>query len=50
MITRITIEVELPADFPEKYTDALLKTIDLCAVKKAIQNAPEFDLRAVRGE
>lgn len=48
LITRITIDVELPDDFPEKYTEALLKAIDTCAVKKAIQKAPAFELRAVR--
>ena len=50
MVTRITLDIELPADFPAKYTDALLKTVDLCAVKKAIQNAPEFELRSVLKE
>jgi len=46
-VTRVSIDVELPADFPEKYRSALLKAIDLCTVKKTIQNPPEFDLRAV---
>lgn len=49
-VTRITIDLEFPADFPEKYEEALLHVVDLCAVKKTILNAPEFELRAVRRE
>lgn len=44
MISKIKMEVELPADFPEKYKAPLLKAIDLCAVKKHIIQAPEFEL------
>lgn len=36
--------IKLPSSFPEKYKDALLKTADACAVKKAIQSMPEFKL------
>jgi len=48
LVSRISLDVELPADFPEEYTSALIRSVDLCAVKKVIQNAPEFELRAVR--
>ena len=48
-VTKISIDVELPEDFPEKYKGALLNAIDLCTVKKTIQNPPEFDVRAVTG-
>ena len=46
-VKRITIEIELPADFPEKYEKALLHTVDLCAVKKTMLDPPEFDVRTV---
>jgi len=49
-VTKISIDLELPPDFPEKYEDALLHVVDLCTVKKTIQNSPEFELRTVRGE
>ncbi|MBF0587271.1 OsmC family protein [Prosthecochloris sp. N3] len=50
-IGKITIEIEVPADFPEKYRPVLIKSANLCAVKKHIQNAPEFDVvTTVAGE
>ncbi|MFO7915341.1 MAG: OsmC family protein [Candidatus Krumholzibacteriales bacterium] len=47
MIEKISLIVELPEDFPEKYRQPLLKTIDLCTVKKHILDAPEFELTTV---
>lgn len=43
-IGRISLEIEVPQDFPEKYRKALADTASLCAVKKAIQHAPDFDI------
>jgi len=40
-----SVEVKLPNDFPEKYKDALLKAAEGCAVKKAIQSQPVFELK-----
>jgi len=42
MIDKITIEVQLPADFPEKYKESLINVANLCLVKKSIVNPPEF--------
>jgi ribosomal protein S12 methylthiotransferase accessory factor len=36
------LQLTLPAGFPEKYRSGILKAMDLCAVKKHIQHAPEF--------
>lgn len=47
LIEKISLIVELPEDFPEKYRQPLLKTIDLCTVKKHILDAPEFELTTV---
>ena len=47
MIVRIGIDVELPADFPEKYVKPLLKAIDLCSVKKHLFDPPAIELAAV---
>jgi ribosomal protein S12 methylthiotransferase accessory factor len=43
-IGTIRIEVEVPPEFPEKYHDALVRSIDQCAVKKHIVEAPEFEV------
>jgi putative redox protein len=44
MISKITIDVQLPSGFPEKYTKALIKAVDSCAVKKHILSPPEFEI------
>lgn len=41
----ITLDIKVPADFPEKYYPALIKAADQCAVKKAIQNQPDFEVK-----
>ena len=41
---KIDINVSLPSDFPEKYKKPLLKTVESCTVKKAIQEKPEFNI------
>ncbi len=43
-IGKISIEIEVPDDFPEKYRETLVKVADLCAVKKHIQNPPVFEV------
>jgi ribosomal protein S12 methylthiotransferase accessory factor len=47
LFTPIVIEVSLPQDFPEKYHKAILRTANLCTVKKHIMNPPEFDVKLV---
>jgi putative redox protein len=42
MIDKITITVDLPPGFPEKYKFAIVKAIDHCTVKAHIVRAPEF--------
>jgi len=43
-IGKISLEIEVPEEFPAKYRNALAQAADLCAVKKHIQNAPEFEV------
>jgi len=43
MYTKIIFDVQLPKDFPEKYKNAVIKSADLCAVKKHIFEPPEFE-------
>ncbi len=44
IIEKITIEIQLPPKFPEKYREAVIRSVDLCAVKKHIYNPPEFEI------
>ena len=43
-LDKITLEIELPSDFPEKYRTAVIKTAELCPVKKLLMNPPEFEV------
>ena len=45
MIKKITIDVNLPKDFPSKYSNAVKSVAELCPVKKHIMNAPAFDIK-----
>jgi ribosomal protein S12 methylthiotransferase accessory factor len=40
----ILININLPAGFPEKYRDAIVRVADQCAVKKTIMEPPEFEV------
>lgn len=42
--TMVRVELQLPAGFPEKYRDAILRAADQCAVKKHIHEPPQFEL------
>jgi len=41
---KLSIDLKVPAAFPEKYKKAILRTMDLCSVKKHIINPPEFEI------
>jgi len=45
MISKITLSIQLPGTFPEKYKKAIQSAADLCSVKKHILNPPEFDIQ-----
>jgi len=46
MVNRINIDIQLPADFPEKYVKAVKASADKCTVKKLMQKAPEFNIKS----
>jgi putative redox protein len=46
-LVKVEIDVEVPPGFPDKYLDALVRVADQCAVKKAIQAQPVFEVKAV---
>ncbi len=41
-LSRIILNIDLPPGFPEKYRNAIVKTAELCTVKKVIMDPPEF--------
>lgn len=40
LVTDIELTIELPADFPAKYVDAVVRAADQCAVKKHFEHPP----------
>jgi putative redox protein len=46
LIGKINLEIKLPADFPEKYKDAVVNAANLCAVKKHLHNPPDISVSA----
>jgi ribosomal protein S12 methylthiotransferase accessory factor len=40
----VGLHVDLPPSVPEKYHEAIRRAADQCAVKKAIQAQPQFDV------
>jgi putative redox protein len=43
-IEKIFIDIHLPAGFPEKYTNAVIKSVNGCAVKIHMQDPPIFEV------
>ena len=44
MVSKIDIEIQVPPTFPEKYLPSLVRSAELCAVKKHIEHPPAFDV------
>lgn len=44
LISRVNVDIHLPANFPEKYKEAVVNAANLCAVKKHLINAPELEV------
>ncbi len=42
MVERIDLEIQVPPAFPKQYHSALIRSAELCKVKKTIENPPEF--------
>lgn len=45
MIEKVLLELHLPEEFPEKYTQAIIRSVDTCSVKAHIQKAPAFEVK-----
>ncbi len=47
MVGQIGLDIEVPAGFPAKYHDALVRAANQCAVKKHLEKPPRFEVRTV---
>jgi putative redox protein len=41
-LTNVSISIEVPSDFPEKYRAALVRAASQCSVKRVLENPPDF--------
>jgi putative redox protein len=44
MIDNVDLEIQVPTGFPEKYLPSLVRSAELCAVKKHIETPPAFNV------
>ena len=44
MVEKIDLEIQVPETFPEKYRDSLIRSAELCAVKKHLEKPPKFEI------
>ncbi len=46
MVAKVSLDIQLPPGFPEKYKDAVIRSAEQCAVKKHIEHPPQFEIKA----
>jgi ribosomal protein S12 methylthiotransferase accessory factor len=44
MVGNVELDIQVPPNFPEKYRSALIRSAELCTVKKHLANPPTFDI------
>jgi len=44
MVNQVDLEIQVPPTFPEKYRPSLVKSAELCAVKKHFEQPPAFEI------
>jgi len=42
LITKVTLKLNTPKGFPKKYEAGIVRSMELCAVKKHFDNPPQF--------
>lgn len=47
LIGTMTLNLKLPEGFPDKYKNAIQKSMELCTVKKHLANPPSFEMKLV---
>ena len=46
MVTKVNLDIQVPAGFPEKYKPAIIRAADQCAVKKHFEHPPKIEVQA----
>ncbi len=50
MVSQITLDIQLPPGFPDKYKEAVIRSADQCAVKKHLAHPPAFKINALTAD
>jgi len=45
LIEKISLDIKLPNDFPDKYKNAVINAANLCTVKKHFYNPPQINIK-----
>jgi ribosomal protein S12 methylthiotransferase accessory factor len=43
-LEKVGLEIQVPPAFPKQYHSALIRSAELCLVKKTLENPPAFDI------
>jgi len=44
LISNVELEIQVPPEFPEKYHTSLVRSAEMCAVKKHLEHPPVFNV------
>jgi putative redox protein len=47
LVEEIRLELELPADFPDRYRDAVVRAAEQCTVKKHLEHPPRIEIHTL---
>jgi putative redox protein len=50
MVGKVDLEIQAPPTFPEKYLPALVRSAEMCAVKKHFEHPPKIQVTALTTE
>jgi uncharacterized OsmC-like protein len=45
VLAAVSLTIQLPDNFPEKYREAVMRVAELCAVRRAIEHPPQFSVQ-----
>jgi len=46
LVSKVSLQIKLPPDFPPKYIDAVIRAAEMCAVKRHLENPPVLETTA----
>ena len=44
LMSKIDLEIQVPPTFPKQYHSALIRSAELCKVKKSLETPPQFEI------